>query len=73
MRLLMFKEAWMIAEYSGTIPKIGDRVGIAQKEGVFEAVDINTLMQTADLKSTDGAGHVTRHVPWTSLKFAPKE
>lgn len=60
----------MIAEYTGTIPKIGHRAGFAQKEGVFEVVDINTLMQTADLKSTDGEGHVTRHVPWASLKFS---
>jgi len=59
----------MIAEYTGTIPKRGDRVGTAQQEGVFEVVDINSLMQTAHLKSTDGYGHITRNVPWPSLKF----
>ncbi len=37
----------MIAEYTGTIPKRGDRVGTAHQEGVFEVVDINSLMQTA--------------------------
>ncbi len=63
----------MIAEYSGTIPKRGDRVGIAQREGVFEVVDINSLMQTANVKSTDGQGHVTRNVSWTSLKFLDKK
>jgi len=63
----------MIAEYSGTIPKRGDRVGIAQQEGVFEVVDINSLMQTANVKSTDGQGHVTRNVAWTSLKFLDKK
>ena len=63
----------MIAEYSGTIPKRGDRVGIAQQEGVFELVDINSLMQTANVKSTDGQGHVTRNVSWTSLKFLDKK
>jgi hypothetical protein len=63
----------MIAEYSGTIPKRGDRVGIAQQEGVFEVVDINSLMQTANVKSTDGQGHVTRNVSWTSLKFLDKK
>ena len=62
----------MIAEYSGTIPKRGDRVGIAQQAGVFEVVDINSLMQTANVKSTDGQGHVTRNVSWTSLKFLDK-
>ena len=63
----------MIAEYSVTIPKRGDRVGIAQQEGVFEVVDINSLMQTANVKSTDGQGHVTRNAPWTSLKFLDKK
>ena len=63
----------MIAEYSGTIPKRGDRVGIAQQAGVFEVVDINSLMQTANVKSTDGQGHVTRNVSWTSLKFLDKK
>ena len=59
----------MITEYKGTIPKRGDRVGIAQQEGVFEVVDVNSLMHTVNVKSTDGQGHVTRDVPWTSLKF----
>jgi hypothetical protein len=59
----------MIAEYTGIIPKRGDRVGTAQQEGVFEVVEINSLMQTAHLKSTDGLGHITRNVPWPSLKF----
>jgi hypothetical protein len=58
----------MNTEYSGTIPKRGDRLGIAQQEGVFEVADINSLMQTVNLKSTDGQGHITRNVPWTSLK-----
>ena len=49
-------------------PKRGERVGMTQQEGVFEVADINSLMQTANLKSTDGLGHITRNVPWTSLK-----
>jgi hypothetical protein len=63
----------MIAEYGGTIPKRGDRVGIAQQKVVFEVVDINSLMQTANVQSTDGQGHVTRNVSWTSLKFLDKK
>ena len=51
-----------------TGPKRGERVGMDQQEGVFEVADINSLMQTANLKSTDGQGHITRNVPWTSLK-----
>jgi len=60
----------VIAEYKGTTPKRGDRVGWDEHEGVFEVADINSLMQTVNLKTTDGEGHVTRNVPWTSLKFA---
>ena len=56
-----------------TIPKRGDRVSVVQQEGVFEIADINSLMQTANLKSTDGLGHITRNVPWTSLKLADKK
>ena len=51
-----------------TAPKRGERVGMTQQEGVFEVADINSLMQTANLKSTDGLGHITRNVPWTALK-----
>jgi hypothetical protein len=51
-----------------TGPKRGDRVGTDKQEGVFEVADINSLMQTANLKSTDGLGHITRNVPWASLK-----
>ena len=59
----------MTPEYSGTVPKIGNHVGILEQSNLFEVVDVNMLMQTANLKATDGQGHVTRNVPWTSLKF----
>jgi hypothetical protein len=54
-------------------PKRGDHVSIAQQEGVFEVAEINSLMQTANLKLTDGQGHITRNVPWTSLKPVAKK
>jgi hypothetical protein len=63
----------MMAEGSGTIPKKGTRVCMTLQEGVFEVADINSLMQTANLKSTDGQGHITRNVPWTSLKPVDKK
>jgi hypothetical protein len=59
----------MSSEYSGTVPKIGNHVEIVGQSGLYEVVDVNMLMQTVDLKATDGQGHVTRNVPWTSLKF----
>ena len=58
----------MNSESNVVAPKKGDRVAMAQQEGVFEVADINSLMQTANLKLTDGQGHITRNVPWTALK-----
>ena len=63
------EEDHMSAEYRGAVPKRGERVGMAKQSGLFEVVDVNTLMQTANLKSTDGQGRITRNVPWPSLKF----
>jgi hypothetical protein len=39
------------------------------QSGLIEVVGVNLPMQTANLKATDRQGHVTRYVPWTSLKF----
>jgi hypothetical protein len=59
----------MSADYNGTVPKRGDRVGLTERPDLFEVVDVNTLMQTANVKSLDGKEHVTRNIPWTSLKL----
>ena len=59
----------MNSEYSGTVPKIGNHVEVVGQSGLLEVVDVNMLMQTANLKASDGQGHVTRNVPWTSLKL----
>jgi hypothetical protein len=67
------QEENMTAQYGGSVvPKRGDRVATDKQEGVFEVVDINLLMQTANVKSTDDRGHVTANVPWTSLKPVSK-
>jgi hypothetical protein len=58
----------MSSEPNVIAPKRGDHVAMAQQEGVFEVADINSLMQTANLKTTDGQGRITRNVPWTALK-----
>jgi hypothetical protein len=62
------KEDQMNTSPNPIAPKRGERVASTQQEGVFEVADINSLMQTANLKSTDGQGHITRNVPWTALK-----
>jgi hypothetical protein len=54
-------------------PKRGEQVRLENQEGVFEIADINSLMQTANLKLMDGQGHITRNVPWTSLKSLDKK
>jgi len=46
---------------------------LPSKKGVFEIADINSLMQTANLKSTDGLGHITRECAVTSLKLVDKK
>ena len=58
----------MNSESNVMAPKRGDRVALTQQEGVYEVADINSLMQTANLKTTDGQGHITRNVPWTAIK-----
>ena len=58
----------MSADYSGAVPKRGDRIELTEQQGLFEVVDVNSLMQTANVKSLDGKEHVTRNIPWTSLK-----
>ncbi|MBZ5642112.1 MAG: hypothetical protein LAO19_05085 [Acidobacteriia bacterium] len=54
-------------------PKRGEHVRLENQEGVFEIAEINSLMQTANLKLMDGQGHITRNVPWTSLKSLDKK
>jgi len=40
-----------------------------EQPSLFEVEDVNMLMQTANLKSTDVQGRVTRNVAWSSLEF----
>jgi len=63
----------MNSEPNVVAPKRGDRVAMLQQDGVFEVADINSLMQTANLKTTDGQGHITRNVPWTAIKPVGKK
>jgi hypothetical protein len=63
------EEDHMSAEYTGHVPKLGEHVEVAEKTGKFEINDVNTLMQTVNVKAMDGEGHITRNIPWTSLKF----
>ncbi len=63
----------MQAATSPGTPKRGEQVRMDGQEGVFEVAEINSLMQTANLKLLDGQGHITRNVPWTSLRPSAKK
>jgi len=49
-------------------PKQGDHVNSSNREGIFEVVGVNSLMQTANLRLVDGSGPVIPNVPWADLK-----
>lgn len=49
-------------------PKRGDHVTSAQHTGTYEVVGVNALMQTANLRSTDGNTPVIPNVAWSALK-----
>jgi hypothetical protein len=53
-------------------PQKGEHVTDAQREGIFEVVFVNTLMQTANIRLVDGSGHVIPNVPWTALSHPAK-
>jgi hypothetical protein len=59
----------MSTEYAGPVPRVGSHVEVVGHSAMQIVVDINLLMQTVNVKATDGEGHVTRNVPWTSLKL----
>ena len=63
----------MVTESKVTVPKQGDRVVITHHEGVFEVVGVNTLMQTANIRSADRSGHVMLNLSWTALKVLDKK
>jgi hypothetical protein len=56
-----------------TTPKNGQCVKCADREGVFEVVFVNALMQTANIRLLDGTGHVVPNVAWTALTVVSKK
>ncbi len=62
----------MANESKVTAPKKDQHVRSQQHEGVFEIVFVNALMQTANIRPIDGAGHVIPNVPWTVLTAVDK-
>jgi hypothetical protein len=62
-----------MAEPKVTVPKRGDHVASTQHEGIFEAVAVNSLMQTANLRLVDGHAPVIPNVAWTALKSPSKK
>ncbi len=57
-----------MAESKVSAPKHGERVTSMQHEGIFEVVGVNSLMQTANLRATNGNAPVIPNVSWAILK-----
>jgi hypothetical protein len=62
----------MATDSKATVPKNSDHVSAAEREGIFEVVGVNSLMQTANIRLVDGTGHVIPNVPWTMLTSVRK-
>ena len=62
----------MATESKVTAPRNGDHVSAAEREGIFEVVGVNSLMQTANIRLVDGTGHIIPNVPWTMLTSVRK-
>jgi len=62
----------MATESKVNPPKLRDRVTSTEHQGVFEVVGVNALMQTANIRLTDGSGSVIPNVPWTALRVLGK-
>jgi hypothetical protein len=60
-------------EFEMDSPRAGDHVSSHRHEGVFEIVEINASMQTANIRAVDGSGPVLTDVPWEVLRAADKK
>jgi len=58
----------MAAEYTGRIPKMGDRVGAIGHTGAFEVVAVDEVHRAVSIKLL-GSSHTKHGVPWTTLVF----
>jgi hypothetical protein len=56
-----------MAPPKASVPKHGERVTCTERDGVFEVVAVNALMQTANLRLVDGTAPVVPNVAWTAL------
>ena len=58
-----------MSEYTGRVPKKGDRVGALGHNGVFTVVEVDPKVKTVELLLTNGSGPTVSSVPWTALTF----
>lgn len=57
-----------MADSKITAPKHGEHVTCTEREGTYEVVAVNALMQTANIRLTAGNAPVIPNVAWTALK-----
>ncbi|HEX5424091.1 MAG TPA: hypothetical protein VFW94_11115 [Candidatus Acidoferrales bacterium] len=57
-----------MADTKVTPPKYGEHVTCIERVGTYEVVAVNSLMQTANIRSMDGNAPVIPNIAWTALK-----
>jgi len=59
----------MAGKYVGRIPREGDRVTTRETQGMYSVVKLHPILQTAEIRLTNGTGPVLSGVPWAHLTF----
>lgn len=59
----------MAVKYVGRIPREGDRVTTRETQGMYSIIKLHPILQTAEIRLTNGTGPVLTAIPWTRLTF----
>jgi hypothetical protein len=59
----------MAGKYVGRIPREGERVMTPKTQGMYSIVKLHPILQTADVRLTNGSGPVISDIPWNLLTF----
>ena len=57
------------ADYKGRVPRKGDRVGTAQKEGIFTVVSVDKEQRSVTLKLDAASIPELHNIPWSMLVY----
>lgn len=59
----------MADKYVGRIPREGDRVQTRETQGMYSIIKLHPILQTAEIRLTNGTGPVLSGIPWSRLTF----